>query len=271
MRIILVVLAVALIVVCCVWGFTANKKSSNDCKTSSASSAETETKAEPVYFDDKPEATQPAPTEPPEIKNTVKNLSIKNIIGCWKEKGVEATAETAVQYYTFTEGGTAQLNYGTVTSVGEYKDNSSKNKHKVTIDVEQGLQGAFIFDVTGNKKDGYTLTLIDLNTKDTVMVLESAKEPLEKEFALAENPKIDPKLVGYWLDEETGKSYTFNADGSFERKTGGVVTKGTWTVKEEKVLTIRYFREKVKYFDMDYILEGNTVAITKAIYTKQES
>lgn len=207
------------------------------------------------------------PTEAPTTENTVKKVTIKNLLGSWTIKGSVDTPDTAIPYYTFTDSGVVQENYGSITSTGVYKDLSEDDDHSVYIMVDNGFSGTYRYNVTGNKHDGYTLTLEDINTKAAYTLVTAVAK--SKKLTPEDNPKIDMKLVGYWLSADKDKDYRFHSDGSVSRRTGETVTEGIWSVTGKNVITIQYMKETLKSVTLDYIINGKELMITNTTYKKQ--
>lgn len=201
-------------------------------------------------------------------KKPVKSYSIKDIIGSWKVKGSEETKTTAIPYYSFAEDGVAQENYGSITVGGTYKDLSEGTKKIAYISVGEGLKGTFNFEFSGEKKTGYTLTLVEISTSRTI-VFERA-EAKAKRISPSADLNVDKKLVGYWLNKKLGKSYQFNSDGTATRVTGDTTTDCVWTVTGDNVITIKYMKDVVKSLNLDYIIKNNTLLINNTTYKKTE-
>ena len=222
----------------------------------------------PEYVPATTASTSPKNTESTPPKNTVKKVTIKNLLGSWKIKGAKETPTTAIPYYSFSEDGVAQENYGSMTSAGTYKDLSEDGKNIVYIMIENGMRGSYYFDYSGNKKDGYELTLENV-TNGAIYILEKATAKAKK-LAPANDVKLDKKLYGYWLNSKVNKSYEFFKDGTVTRVTGGTTTEGIWEITDDKVITIQYIKEEVKSINLDYVLKKNKLTITSTTYTKTE-
>lgn len=212
-----------------------------------------------------------SPTEPETqettVKNTVKKVTIKNLLGSWKIKGSEESETGAIPYYSFAKDGVAQENYGSITSTGTYKDLSEDNKNIVYILIDNGIKGTYYFDVTGNKDDGYTLTLRNIESGSEYQLVSATAKA--KKLTPTEDLKLDKKLFGYWLSEDEEKSYRFGEDGIVFRVTGGTTTEGVWSVTDKNVITIQYMKDAVKSVTLDYILKDGKLYITETEYTKQ--
>ncbi len=221
----------------------------------------------PAYVVKKDVETEPAPTQPATEKD-VKNYSIKNIIGSWKNKGAVETKNTAIPYYSFTEDGTAQENYGSITSTGEYKDLSKGKKKIVYIDIDDSFAGTFEFKFTSGKKGAYTLILEDISSGRAYEFVKA--EAKAKKISPSSDFKVDNKLVGYWLNKKLGKSYEFNTDGTAVRVTGNTTTECTWTVSSKGVITIKYMKGEVRSLNLDYIIKKDKLYINKTVYAKTE-
>lgn len=221
----------------------------------------------PAYVVKKDVETEPAPTQPATEKD-VKNYSIKNIIGSWKNKGAVETKNTAIPYYSFTSDGIAQENYGSITSTGEYKDLSKGKKKVVYIDINDNFAGTFEFKFTSGKKGAYTLILQDISSGRTYEFVKA--EAKAKKISPSSDFKVDNKLVGYWLNKKLGKSYKFNTDGTAVRVSGNTTTECTWTVSSKGVITIKYMKGVVRSVNLDYIIKKDKLYINKTSYVKTE-
>ncbi len=220
----------------------------------------------PAYVP-KTEATTESKETQPTTEKKVKNYSIKDLIGSWKIKGMTETKTTAIPYYSFTEDGIAQENYGSITATGVYKDLSEKNRKAVYISIEDSFEGAFDFEFTGTQKKDYTLILTEVSTSRVYEFVRA--EAKAKKISPSNDFKADEKLIGYWLNKKEKKSYRFNSDGTAVRETGNLSTECTWTVSKKGVITIKYMKDQVKSLNLDYIIKNDSLAITKTIYKKQ--
>lgn len=221
----------------------------------------------PAYIVKTEVTTETQPTQP-ETEKDVKKYTIKNMVGSWKIKGAEETKNTAIPYYSFTQDGIAQENYGSVTATGEYKDLSKGNKKIVYISIDNSFAGTFNFKFTSDNKGDYTLVLKDIGSARTYELVKA--EAKAKKISPSSDFKTDKKLVGYWLNKDSDKSYEFNFDGTATRVTGGTSTDCTWTVSSEGVITIKYMKNEVKSINLDYIIKKNKLYINKTSYVKTE-
>ena len=221
----------------------------------------------PAYVVKKDVVTEPPHTEP-ETEKDVKNYTIKNIIGSWKNKGTAETKKTAIPYYSFTEDGTAQENYGSITSTGEYKDLSKGKKKVVYIDVNETFAGTFEFKFTSGKNGAYTLILQDISSGRVYEFVKA--EAKAKKISPSSNFKTDKKLIGYWLNKKGDKSYEFNSDGTATRVVENTSTDCTWTVSSKGVITIKYMKNEVRSLNLDYIIKNDKLYINKTSYAKTE-
>lgn len=215
----------------------------------------------------KTEATTESKETQPTTEKIVKGYSIKDIVGSWKIKGMKETKNTAIPYYSFTEDGIAQENYGSITATGDYKDLSEKDKKTVYISIDGSIKGTFNFEFTENQKKEYTLILEDISTNRFYELKQA--DAKAKKISPSKDFKTDEKLVGYWLNKKEKKSYKFNSDGTAVRDTGSVSTECTWTVSKKGVITIKYIKDQVKSLNLDYIIKDDTLAINKTVYQKQ--
>ena len=221
----------------------------------------------PAYVIKTEVTTETQPTQP-ETEKDVKNYSIKNLVGSWKIKGSEETEKTAIPYYSFTDDGVAQENYGSITATGEYKDLSERDKKVVYIDIDGSFTGTYSFKFTSDKKKGYTLILEDISSSRVYELVKA--EAKAKKISPSSDFNVDKKLVGYWLNKKEAKSYEFNIDGTATRVTGGTTTDCTWTVSSKGVITIKYMKNVVKSLNLDYIIKDNHLYINNTKYVKTE-
>ncbi len=213
-----------------------------------------------------PETEPETETQPETIRNDVKNLSIDNLIGGWRYIDDIESPDYAIPYITFAEDNIAQQNYGSMTKVGKYKDVSTKHRKLVYIAIENVLKGRFEYNVTGNSKDGYTLTLKN-TVDDSVYTLVSATAKTSV-LKPDENAKLDRNLFGYWLSEDK-KSYKFYRNGTLVRYTDGTTTQAVWAVDEPGILTIKYRKDVIKTINVEYFFSDDLVVINGTEYAKQ--
>lgn len=224
----------------------------------------------PKYVSTEPvteEETEPT-TVP--IKNTVKNLSIKNLIGSWKLEEEDDTDYSAIPYFTFSENGYFQENYGSIIVKGSYKNISDKNDPGVYISVNSTIKGAYDFDVKGNKKDGYTLTLTDRETGE-ISTFENSEAKMKK-LGTIKGYHVDNRLLGTWYTKDKKKAYKFVKNGRIKRVSNDVITYGVYTVDRKNTVVIKYIKEEIKTVELDYYLESNgkTLIINDTKYKKQK-
>lgn len=208
-----------------------------------------------------------APTEAT-IKNTVTDVSIKDFYGSWKLKSSEEKKGHAIPYYSFDKSGVAQYNYGSLAVVGKFKDFSDKKDNIVYIAVEDKLNGIFRFGVTGNKKDGYTLTLV--NVENDMVYTYITAEAKSYKLDTIEDFQINKNLVGRWENDESDKNYVFTADGRFSRRMGTQKLDGVWSCLSDNLLEMKYMEYSVRTINLKYtVFEGNLV-INNVVYYKVE-
>lgn len=205
-------------------------------------------------------------TEPP-TENTVKNVSIKNIYGSWKFAYANEEKNSAIDYYSFSRDGIVQENFGSIVVDGKYRDFSDENDNMIYIDIDSTLSGVYHFNVTGNKKDGYFLSLTNTSNSATYLM----KKTTAKSYSLDQikNYKIDNDLIGKWISEDENKSYAFNDDGTLSRVTNSTTTNGVWTKDKKGSLTVKYMRESIKTIYLNYKIVDNQLIINDVVYSKQ--
>lgn len=207
-------------------------------------------------------------TEPvqAETKNTVKNISIKNIYGSWKFKGIKEQNNYAIQYFSFAKDGAAQYDYGSCTVLGYFEDYSDKKDNRVYIELDGQLNGVFKFNVKGNEKDGYELILKNLqsgyNLKFESTTAKTYKLNTIKDY------KIDKNIIGEWSNKDNTKSYTFTKDGRFSRCMGNQIRRGVWSQINEEMLTLRYMDSHIRTTNIQYSFFDDTLIINNVIYKK---
>jgi len=208
--------------------------------------------------------TEP-PTEPV-IKNTIKDVSIENLYGSWAYEDYQANENYAVPYYTFTKEGIAQYNFGSLSITGTFKDFSKEKKNIVYISIDEKLNGMFYFDVKGNEKDGYTLTLANTNTERTETLVSSTA----KAYTLdnISDYKIDEKLLGNWITEDKTKSYEFKKDGTLVRIFDSHTMNAVYSCMGENTIQIKYMDFSIKAINMYYTLLDNLLVINDTVYYK---
>lgn len=211
--------------------------------------------------------TEP-PTEPT-IPNTVKNVSIENLYGSWTYDDYKDSENQAIPYYTFAEGGIAQYNYGSLTVTGTFKDFSTEDENIVYITIEEKLSGMFVFDVTGNKNDGYTLVLTNDNTQRAEIFVSSTAKTYTLDSIT--DFEIDEEILGKWVTEDKTKSYEFKEDGSLVRIFGTQTMKAVYSCMDENIIQIKYMDYTIKTTNLKYTLLGDAMVINDSVYYKENS
>lgn len=214
-----------------------------------------------------PTENEPDETEPA-TESEVKGYTVKDIIGSWKIKDSVETPSTAIPYYSFAEDGVAQENYGSITVAGKYKDLSDDDNKVVYISLDNSFTGTYNFVLTGKKKSNYTLTLTEISSGKTYVLVKA--EAKAKKISSTEDFVTDPKLIGYWVNKKENKSYEFRPDGTAARVTGRTSTECVWSISKAKVITIKYMREEVISLNLDYILKKDKLYINNTVYVKTE-
>lgn len=220
------------------------------------------------YVTETPAPTE-APTEPTTVKNTLKSYSVENIYGSWRMENTVEQEGVAIPYYTFYSDGVAQENYGSVVYGGLFRDESTDAKHSVFITIEGNLDGMFEFEVTGNSKDGYTLTLT--SRSGATYTLVQVKEAKSYSLSAIENYEINEDLIGLWASEDGDKDYQFNKDGTLVRNTGYTTMNAVWTIDNQDQITVKYMRNQVTTLQLRYKISADKkrIKINNVIYYKQ--
>lgn len=217
----------------------------------------------PYHIKQTVETPDEEPTEK-EIRNDVKSYSVKDIIGSWCLES-DSGSTGPVPYYTFTSDGVAQENYGSIVTVGDYKDVSGKKKKKIYINLDSTLKGVFEYILSGNEQDGYRLELISEESEIGYILVRA--EAKAWDVKPPDKPKLNKKLIGKWFTKDKDKGYVFSKNGTFKRVTGQTVTKGSWSVKSDSVFTVKYVREQLTNRDISYLFNSkNTVIINGVEY-----
>ncbi len=224
----------------------------------------------PKYVSTEPE-TEPA-TEPTTvvIKNTVKNLSVKDLVGSWKLVDDDDNDYSAIPYFTFTKDGYFQENYGSIIVKGTYKDISDDEDLGIYISVDSGIRGAYDFDVKGNKKDGYTLTLTNRQNGE-ISIFESSEAKMKK-LGTIKGYNVDKRLLGTWCTKDKKKIYKFADSGKMKRVSYDTTTYAVYTVDRKNTLVIKYMKEEIKTVELNYYIDskGKTLIINDTKYKKQK-
>ena len=186
------------------------------------------------------------------IENTVKDVSIKNLYGSWKSEKTQESEGHAIPYFSFGEAGAAQYNYGSLTIKGNYKDFSKDKKNLVYIEIEEKLSGLYSFDVTGNETDGYTLTLVNTETRTKITFV------------------TDKDIVGVWKSEDKTKSYTFTKDGRLSRVISNQIMDGVWSCSDKGVLEVKYMEYSVRTIYLKYTIFEDKLIVNNTIYYKEK-
>ncbi len=224
----------------------------------------------PKYVSTEPATTEPVTEVETTIENTVKNLSIKNLYGSWKPIGQEEKKYNALPYYTITEGGYIQENYGSIIVKGSYKDLSEKDEHGVYFSIDSALKGAYDFEVEGNDNDGYTLTLIN-RANGSVYMFESSKAQM-KTLGTISGYRVDRNLIGTWYTKDKKKAYKFVKNGRLKRVSNNTTTYAVYTVDNRNEMIIKYMKEDIKTVTINYKLSSNgkKVVINNVEYFKKK-
>ncbi len=203
------------------------------------------------------------------IKNTIKKVSIENLYGSWKSIDSSKQKKFAVPYFSFAKDGAAQYDYGSLTIHGYFEDFSSKNKNMIYLEIENQLCGLHIFDVTGNPKDGYHLTLKNINNGMTYY-FETAEAKTYKLNA-AEDYVTDKKIIGKWVSRDGERTYEFTNDGHFIRQIHDQVMKGVWTKskKYDDTLDLKYMERSIVNVHIGYAFFDDMLIINDMMYYKK--
>lgn len=223
----------------------------------------------PKYVSTEPATV--ASTEPATkaIKNTVKKQTIDLLYGSWKLDGSEEKGYNAIPYFTFTEEGYIQENYGTIIVEGRYKDISDDDNPGVYISIDTNLRGAYDFEVTGNKDDGYTLTLVDRETGEIDTFVKTKANM--KRLGTIKGYHIDKDLLGTWDTKDKKKQYKFADNGRLKRISNHTTTYGVYTVDRKGQLIIKYMKEDIKTVELKYKIfgKGKKLKINDVVYHKK--
>lgn len=207
-------------------------------------------------------------TEPTTIKNEVKSFSVKNLYGSWKREGSVEQEGIAIPYFTFFSDGIVQENYGSIVYGGLFRDESTDKEHTVYVELEGNLDGLFNFDITGNSKDGYTLTL---TTKSGLQhKLVKVKDPKSYSLSTIKDYAINKDLIGVWTSKDGDKDYRFYKDGTLVRNTGYTTMNAVWTIDDGGQITLKYMKEQVVTLRLNYIMskDKKRIKINNVIYYK---
>ena len=213
--------------------------------------------------------TEPTTEEPTEatIKNTVKDVSIKNVYGSWRMAADEESASHAIPYFSFSSDGKAQQNLGSITRTGEFKDLSNKKDNVIYIKISGALTGTFNFDVTGNSKDGYSLVLSSINTY-TEHYLTSTTAKFYNPTPI-QNFKMDKGILGKWVNDDESRVYKFTDDGRMSCTKDNTTIDGVWSIYEDNKITVQYLERTMETIELDYKLAKGHLIINDNIYTKE--
>lgn len=194
------------------------------------------------------------------------STTIKDIYGSWKVKDAQDSENFAIAYYSFSKGGIAQVNLGTMTSTGKYKDESDKKENIISLEVKHGFSGTFNFSVD-KRANPKTLKLTNVYDSKKTFTLEqaTAKAKVITSKIKLKNPK---NLLGKWKDTSGKLSYEFKKDGSFVRGNDGTTIEGIWTVNKKKILTIKYMKSQVITKNLKFSLNDNVLIVNNAGYSK---
>lgn len=209
------------------------------------------------------------PTTEPVIKNTVEEVSIKNIYGSWKTKGSEETEGHAIAYLSFAEGGTAQYNYGSLKIEGDFKDFSTEKENIIYIEIDSVITGLYEFDVTGNKNDGYTLVLTNTESNRKIYYVSATAKSYKLDTI--ENFEKDSRIIGTWKTEDKTRSYVFTDDGRLERQIDNQTMTGVWTSHEKETLEVKYMESSVQTIYLKYSVFEENLIINNTIYYKEKA
>lgn len=222
----------------------------------------------PKYVSTEPvtETTEPVT----ETVNTVKSYSIKDLIGSWKIAEDEEEDYNAIAYYTFGEKGFVQETYGSIIVKGTYVDLSEKDDKGIYISIDTGMKGAYDFEITGNKNDGYALLLTNRDT-GIIYTLVKADAKL-KTLGTIPKHKVDKNLLGVWYTEDKKKAYKFVKSGKLKRVTGKTTTYGVWTIGEKNEIIIKYMKNEITTVNIPYklIKKGKQAVINGTLYIKKK-
>lgn len=225
----------------------------------------------PKYVSTTP-ATIDEPTEPTTkpIPNTVKEQTIKNLYGSWRVETDEETDYSAVPYFTFAKGGYAQENYGTIIVKGTFKDISDDEEKGIYISINSNIKGAYDFKVTGNKKDGYILTLI--NRSDGGVTKFVKTDAKMKKLGTIKGYHVDKGLLGTWYTKDKKKAYKFVKNGRIKRLSNKITTYGVFTVDNKNKVIIKYMKENIKTVELNYKVysKGKKLKINGVVYRKKK-
>lgn len=209
---------------------------------------------------------QPESTAPP-VKNTVKSFSVENLYGSWRNEAVEESPDSPVPYYTFSDDGSAVVYFGSMTYNGSFEDLSQGKEHIINIRIDSMLTGTFSFNITGNKKDGYTLELTSVNSSVNYKLVSATA----KTYKLDTMPdfRTDKNLVGKWTDKSGERSYTFTKDGKMKRFADNISASGVWTISGKDKITIKYMKGSVETIELYYSIVKEQLVINDTVYYKE--
>lgn len=213
------------------------------------------------------EATEPATVF---VKNTVKKQTIKNLYGSWRSEDTEENESTAIPYFSFRKDGYMQENYGTIIVKGSFKDISDKDEPGVYISIDSSLKGAYDFDVKGNEKDGYSLTLTNRATGDINKFVSTTAKM--KRLGRISGYRTDKKLLGTWYTKDKKKAYKFVKNGRIKRVSDKTITYGVYTVDLRNKVIIKYMKDAITTVELEYKVygKGKKLKINDVVYYKKK-
>lgn len=212
-----------------------------------------------------PDETEP---ETETEKNDVKSYSVKDVYGSWCLEADKDKTDAPIQYYTFDKSGVLQENYGSIVSTGRFSDLSDDEDKRLYINLSSTFKGTYIFELTGNKKSGYVLSLYDERANSAYRFVKAKAKAWK--VTPPKKPKLDKNLIGKWYTKDKVKAYILTSKGSFKRITGNMSTKGAWSVDSKGKLTVKYIREALIKRNVPYKTtdKKNVIIINGTTYYK---
>ncbi len=164
--------------------------------------------------------------------------------------------------YMFDGKNTATVIIGTTGSVFEYAMKQEDGKDVMVTQMMFGLNGTYTYEF---KDDEVTLTEVETEEKVKMKRLASFDYiPMPKE-----NPVLDEKLYGAWMDD-SGEYYYFDENGiMYNNLYGGTFTYSNYEAQDGKIESV-YTMIDEETDEYDYKFDGDKLYINDYQYEKIE-
>lgn len=193
-----------------------------------------------------------------------------SVVGTWTVKdsatadeATTATAdETAKNYYTFDDDGTASIHLGTMKMIGTYSLSTNEDGTRtIDISIPQALEGTFEYEVTGNELAGRTLTLTDTYYGQSID-LESSKIIIP-EMKPNDDFKPSDKLSAKWTydDGYYKMSYELRENGTATVSQSDILFADGVYNYTDSTITIKYYTNQEVTMELNYELKDDSIII----------